>query len=104
MNLSLEGRQSTAAPLFVKIKMMKKNPICTILWNEAFYTFESDIPKEFPFPRLTSGLIIETNDEYTFIATNVAYEKETGSLNPIDGFIIPEKVITEFKKIGNYNE
>ena len=104
MKTDLRGKQSTAAPFFVKIKTMKKNPICTILWNEAFYTFESNIPKEFPLPRLTSGLIIETNDKYTFIATNVAYEEKTGNLDPIDGFVIPEKVIIKFKRIGDYNE
>ncbi|MEK9177932.1 MAG: hypothetical protein AAB777_02305 [Patescibacteria group bacterium] len=83
---------------------MKKNPVCTILWRDAAYTFEPEIPKELPKPRLTTGFIIKTNDEYTFIATNVSYDKKTGEMSPVDGFVIPEKAIIEFKKIGNYNE
>jgi hypothetical protein len=30
--------------------------------------------------------------------------KNRGTITPIDGFIIPEKTIVEFKKIGNLNE
>jgi hypothetical protein len=83
---------------------MAKNPICSILWQDAAYSFENKLPKELPRPRLTTGFIIEANDDYTFIATNVGYNKETGELSPVDGFVIPEKAIIEFKKIGNYNE
>lgn len=82
----------------------KKNPVCTILWRDAAFTYEEDIPPTLPQPRLTTGFIIETNDEFTFIATNVSYNQETGILEPKDGFIIPEKAIIEFKKIGNYDE
>lgn len=83
---------------------MKKNPVCTILWQDAAHTFEPEMPKEIPQPKLTAGFILRTNNQYTFIATNVAYDKNTNTLSAVDGFIIPEKVILEFKKIGNYNE
>lgn len=83
---------------------MKKNPVCTILWTDASYSYFSEAPLDVPLPQLTTGFIIQTNDEFTFIATNVGYDKVTGKLFPVDGFIIPEKAIIEFKKIGNYNE
>jgi len=83
---------------------MKKNTVCTILWRDAAYSFESKVPDGLPGPRLTTGFIIQTKDEYTFIATNVSYDKKTGEMSPVDGFIIPNKAILEFKKIGNYNE
>jgi len=83
---------------------MKKNPVCTILWRDASYSFFTEAPLDLPLPQLTTGFIIQTNDEFTFIATNVEYNKNTRILHPIDGFIIPEKAIIEFKKIGNYNE
>lgn len=83
---------------------MKKNPVCTILWQDAAYTFEKNLPKDIPKPKLTTGFIIETNKDFTFVATNVSYDKVSGEINPVDGFVIPEKSIVEFKKIGNYNE
>ena len=82
---------------------MAKNPICTILWRDAAYTFEKEIPSSFPNPRLTAGFVIETTDEYTFLATNVSYSSD-GQLSPVDGFVIPTKAIIEFKKIGFYDE
>lgn len=91
-------------PLFLYTINMKPNPVCTILWRDAAYTFEKDLPEVLPSPRLTTGFIIETNDEYTFIATNVSYDAQTGEITPVDGFVIPEKAILEFKKIGNYHD
>lgn len=82
---------------------MKKNPVCTIFWQDAAYTFELEVPKELPTPQLTAGFILQTNDQYTFIATNVRYDKKNHTLSAVDGFIIPEKVILEFRKMGNYN-
>jgi len=82
---------------------MKKNPICTILWRDAAYTFNKKLPRKLPGPRLTPGFIIKSTKDYTFIATNVAYDGKNAALYPVDGFIIPEKVILEFRKIGNYN-
>ena len=81
-----------------------KNPVCTILWEDAAYSFENEVPTEGPKPQLTAGFIMETNDTFTFIATNVRYSKEDGSLYPVDGFIIPENAILEFKKTGDCNE
>lgn len=83
---------------------MKKNPVCTILWRDAAYTFEDKASSDLPLPQLTMGFILETNKIYTFIATNVHYDKDTGNMTPVDGLIIPEKAIIEFKRIGNYNE
>lgn len=83
---------------------MKHNPICTILWKDAAYTYEQIMPKKFPQPQLTTGFIVETNDEFTFIATNVSYNQETREISAVDGLIIPRKAIIEFKKIGNYND
>ena len=83
---------------------MKKNPICTILWRDAAYTFAKKLPKTPPKPRLTTGFIIRANKKFTFIATNVSFDNKTGRMSPVDGFIIPEKSIREFKKIGHYNE
>lgn len=90
--------------LSYNLYIMKKNPICSILWRDAAYTFETETPKELPLPRLTTGFIVEANTECTLIATNVAYDKESGKIYPVDGFIIPEKAIIDFKKIGNYHE
>ncbi len=81
----------------------KKNPVCTILWQDAAYSFESEKPLEIPSPHLTTGFIIEANDDYAFIASNVLYTS-SGKLLPIDGIIIPEKTTLEFKVMGNYNE
>lgn len=81
-----------------------KNPICAILWRDAAYSFEKDLPKELPLPQLTLGFIIETNEMFTHIATNVAYDTNTHTLKPKDGILIPEKSIINFRKIGDYNE
>jgi hypothetical protein len=83
---------------------MKKNPVCAIMWRDAAYTFEKNIPLEFPKPRLTAGFICKVEDKYTFIATNVAYNTETHKLTAVDGFVIPKGAIIEFRKIGDYNE
>jgi hypothetical protein len=88
----------------VIIAEMKHIPICTILWQDAAYSDETTLPKELPSPQLTAGFIIEANDEFVFIATNVDYYAETREVSPVDGFIIPKKTIIEFKKIGNYND
>lgn len=81
-----------------------KNPVCAILWRDAAYSFEEKLPGELPLPQLTLGFIIETNDEFTHIATNVAYDTKTHSMKARDGILIPEKAIINFRKIGDYNE
>lgn len=83
---------------------MKKNPVCTILWTDATYSYETEVPAELPLPNLTTGFILQTNDDYTFIATNVRYDQATGEISAIDGMVIPEKSILEFKRIGDYHE
>ncbi|MEK7635728.1 MAG: hypothetical protein AAB405_01400 [Patescibacteria group bacterium] len=81
-----------------------KNPVCTILWQDAAYSYSKEFSKELPSLRLTTGFIIVANDEFINIAVNVEYNQETGVLRPIDGFLIPKGVIVEFKKIGFFNE
>ena len=83
---------------------MKKNPVCAILWRDAAYSYEVEIPKEIPLPRLCTGFIVETNDTHTFIATNVSYDASTGSIDPIDGLIIPEGMIVQFRKVGDLHD
>ncbi len=82
---------------------MKKNPVCTILWSDAAYSYDTEPDPTTPTPCLTTGFIFETNEQYTFIATNVKYDKDTGILTAVDGLIIPEKAILEFKRIGDYH-
>lgn len=82
---------------------MNKNPICTILWQDAAYTFEEKMPIEPPLPQLTAGFIIKSDDEKTFIATNVKYDSKSRSLKPIDGLIIPEKSIIKFQAHDFYD-
>ena len=83
---------------------MKNKPICTLLWRDASYSYFTEAPLDIPLPQLTTGFIIQTNDEFTVIATNVEYNKNTGEIAPLDGFIIPDKAIIEFKKITNYHD
>jgi len=86
------------------MKNFKKNPVCAILWRDAAYSFENKLPEELPLPQLALGFIIETNETFTHIATNVAYDTSTHTLQPKDGMLIPEKAIINFRKIGDYNE
>ena len=86
------------------IKSKFKNPICIILWRDAFYAFTKNIPKYSPPLQLTAGFIISTNKKFTNIATNVSYNQKTGELRQVEGFLIPNKVIVEFRKIGDLNE
>jgi len=83
---------------------MKKNPICTILWRDAAYSYDKELPRENPLPRLTVGFIIESDDDLTFIATNVAHDSESGTISPIDGFVIPNKSIIKFEKVAYLND
>lgn len=92
---------------YIILNMLKsrfKNPICIILWRDAFYVFTKNIPKYPPPFQLTAGFIIDSNDKFTNIAMNVNYNLKTGTLWPVDGFLIPKGVIIEFRRIGNLNE
>ena len=80
-----------------------KNPVCAILWQDASYTFEKTMPLKTPLPRLVLGFVVSANKDFTHIATNVEYNKDKDSIYPIDGFLIPEKTIIKFKKIGYFN-
>jgi hypothetical protein len=84
-------------------KKNKKNPVCAIWWNDASYVFQKEKPDK-PLPILTVGFIIETNDEFTNIATDVEYNEETQEVIPSRGVLIPEKSIIKFKKINYLNE
>jgi len=83
---------------------MKKNPVCAILWSDAAYSFEEKLPTELPLPQLTLGFIIDINETFTHIATDVAYDTSTHTLQSRDGILIPKKAIINFRKIGDYNE
>ncbi len=80
------------------------NPVCTILWQDAAYTDDLGTLDVIPSPTLTCGFIIETNDEYTNIASSVSYDNKTKKIVALDGFIIPEKAILEFRKIDFYEK
>ncbi|MEA1929375.1 MAG: hypothetical protein U9M92_00600 [Patescibacteria group bacterium] len=82
----------------------KRNPICTILWHDASYTFDEQLPKEIPLPSITSGFIISESAEFVNIATNVDYDEKTNTVSPVNGFLIPRKSIIEFKKVGYLND
>ena len=81
-----------------------KNPICAILWQDASYTFEKTLPSKMPLPRLTVGFIVSANKDFTHIATNIEYDAEKEKIYPVDGFLIPEKTIIKFKKIGYFRD
>ena len=85
------------------MEKFKKNPVCALLWTDAAYYFEESLPKELPLPQLTLGFVIETNEAFTHIATTVRYDTSTHTLQALDGILIPEKAIINFRKIGDYN-
>jgi hypothetical protein len=61
------------------------------------------MPKEAPSAQHTTGFIVSTNASFTMIATNVTRDQRTGALSPVDGFVVPEKAIVRFKKIGFFD-
>ncbi|MCL5410389.1 MAG: hypothetical protein M1324_00855 [Patescibacteria group bacterium] len=81
-------------------KKAKNPPVCTLWWQDAAYTYEEELPAELPSLQLTTGFIMVANDDYTNIATNVWYDQKDGTIWPVDGFVIPEKATTKFRKIG----
>jgi len=80
-----------------------KIPVCALLWRDASYVYTKELPKSPPSLQLTIGFIIEANDEFTNIAMNVNYNPKTKKFWPLDGFIVPEKAIVEFKVIKFIN-
>jgi len=79
-----------------------KIPVCALLWRDASYVYTKRLQK-LPSLQLTIGFIIEANDEFTNIAMNVNYNPKTKKFWPLDGFIVPEKAIVEFKVIKFIN-
>lgn len=86
------------------MKSSKRNPVCAILWRDAAYSFEEELPEELPLPELTLGFIVDTNETFTHIATSVAYDTNIHALQRRDGILIPKKAIINFRKIDDYNE
>jgi hypothetical protein len=87
-----------------KDKNKPNNPVCAVWWYDAAYSFEKELPEEMPKLQLTVGFVIETNNEFLNIATDVRYKEETSEIIPERGQLIPEKAIVEFKKIGFLHE
>jgi len=86
------------------LKNKFKNPVCIIIWRDAFYAFTKRFPKELPPLQLTAGFIIDSNDKFTNIAMNVHYNQKTGGIQTVDGFLIPKGAKIEFRRIGNLND
>jgi uncharacterized protein len=80
-----------------------KNPICSILWRDAAYSYEEYNPDNLPKPILTTGFIIENNTEkgFTKIASSSGYDAKEGKVFPKDGFLIPNGMEIEFKKLAD---
>jgi len=87
-----------------KRKVKFKNPVCVLYWHDAIYTYTKKLPTSPPPLQVTAGFIVVANDKYVNIATNVRYDRTTGKLWPVDGFVIPDKAIIKFCKIGWLNE
>lgn len=93
--------------IFIILDMKKtkyKNPVCVVIWQDAAFSYEKNIPKGLPLPQLTTGFVIKENKNFLNIATNVGFNKRTNLLELKDGFLIPRKTILKFKKIGYLNE
>lgn len=84
-------------------KKIKKNPVCIILWRDAAYSYNKKFPEKMPPIQVTTGFVVSAKKNFTNIATNVNYNPKTNSLWPVDGFVVPEKAIIKFKKIGWLN-
>ncbi len=80
----------------------KRNPICAILWQDAGYSTKKTLPRSLPKPTLTVGYIVNTNKEFTNIATNIEWDDK--KIIPKDGFLIPNETIIDFQKIGYYEK
>ena len=78
----------------------KRNPICSILWQDASYSYEDNLPDNSPPLQLTVGFIVSENEDYINIATNVNYNPGTKNLWPVDGFVIPKNAIKKLQKAG----
>ena len=86
-----------------KQKVKPKNPVCVLYWHDAAYIYEKELPTFPPPLQVTAGFIVVATNKYTNISTNVNYNRTTGGLWPVDGFVIPDKAIVKFRKIGWLN-
>lgn len=84
----------------MKSKKPKYPPVCAVWWRDAAYSYERELPREFPHTQLTTGFVMVATDDYLNIATNVSYDEKNGTIWPIDGFVIPKKAVVEFMKVG----
>lgn len=75
----------------------RKMKIGIIVWRDAAYFFTKKLPKRLPLPQMTAGFVIEANDKFANIGTNVGYDEKTGKVTPIDGFIIPRGAAIKVK-------
>lgn len=86
----------------VKTKKTKhNNPVCAVMWLDAMYSFDKEYKKDRLHPQLTTGFVMEANDEFLNLATNVNCDPKTGELWPVDGFVIPKKAILKFVRLKN---
>lgn len=81
-------------------KLKKKNPVCVVYWRDAAYSYQKKLPSQNPPLQVTSGFVVVSADAFTNIAVNVNYNQKDDTLWPVDGFVIPEKAIIKFKRIG----
>jgi hypothetical protein len=81
-------------------KRKKRNPVCAIWWRDAAYSYDEQMPAEIPPVQVTTGFVVHATGDFTNIAVNVNYNLKKNTLWQVDGFIIPEKAIIKFKKIG----
>ena len=85
-------------------KKLKNPPVCALWWQDAAYSYEKKLPDKFPHTQLTTGFVVVATDDFVNIATNVSYDEKDGTIWPIDGFVVPKKAITEFKRIKRLHD
>lgn len=67
-----------------------------IIWQDAAYTYEKELPKDSPGIDKTIGYLIEDNDEYVNIS--ISLKKDENGEFYSDGFVIPKKAVISMKK------
>ena len=69
-----------------------------VIWQDASYSFDKKMPS-LPHLQETFGIIVDKNDEFINIATNLRLDRISNKLEPSDGFLIPKKVIIKYEEI-----
>ena len=83
--------------------MKKTNKVVSaVFWQDAAYSFQDKLPKEFPPIEITTGIITAKNKSFINIATNLNYFANK-KIKTKDGFLIPMKTIVKIKKIGQFD-